>query len=1061
MKKLVILQSLIFLLAPTLVCAKTYLVRLESQHLNSVENQYSGQLKKFMTTKSDYFKTMYTLETEATLSVLKKDTRLLSVEESIDVVSPQSIIAASQMSSLSNDPLLSYQWGLDFTNQKVLNQISDLEDKEIEGSAASDINIFDINQVEKRMKRDSIVAVIDSGVDYKHSDLADNIYRNEKECDANGNIIYFGAEDSDDENDFVGDCMGWDFTGKKEGGSNNPTDLVGHGTHVAGIIAAVRDNGLGISGLSNKIKILPLKVLSNNKSDTKGTSDRLAKAIIYATQMKVDVINLSLGWPVSFDKEHLQMAVKEALAAGVTIVAAAGNNDHSEPVLPCAYPGVICVGSSDPDRKISDFSNYGGHVDLLAPGNNIISTYPLGITPLYFDANGFEIKSGTSQSAPYVSGVVAILKSIYPAISEDEVKARLFNTTQSLVQGDRKYTNGGIVQASLAFENKLTSLVRPDFKKLSRVKMNVSDGSFEFTLQMKNYGTKVAGAQLSLSASDDIEFSQTDYKLSNITSYGTESITVRGHVKNKNSNVFQSMKVVVKGNNETKTYSNEIRFFVDFEEIPQKIEKDIIGATPEQITSLASLTYNHLEGLNEAYYTIKVSDAGLFVTIFDADEKNIKKVNSVLIEKGTQLISIHRLDANFDGEMDYLLRSIVSEGEGEASVVYSFFNKKLKPLYLKKATRENPKPIYLNEWKLKLESVILKDIDDAAFMPYESKDFGKVLVPTFTDYKDLQRPEADRVENPFARLRRKHFSSRIYYFEPMVNEDNTVTFITRTLNTIGFDEQLEAQMKFRPFDQVYVVRTYKQSFEDIKLGRMKILLSHESVGRSAVNYVLNIEGLENKKWSLEKVKGESFDLSSYYIERAIDLSAGEQVDHSNNLIMVASEKVTSLMWEQIDISPSRQTRIQTIRQESVTDSLEIPIKTYFKGDKSFRFFQTPSKIFLDYNDGAESNIFSMPVHVSTFLPGHLFQEQHYPIVIKNEGENYPALYVDSTQISSQNLYTITYKDGELFAPISLNVRVPENCRAKNPKVINNGFHYSLLCLEEGGRGKIVYLPVEI
>ena len=101
---------------------------------------------------------------------------------------------------------------------------------------------------------------------------------------------------------------------------------------------------------------------------------------------------------------------------------------------------------------------------------------------------------------------------------------------------------------------------------------------------------------------------------------------------------------------------------------------------------------------------------------------------------------------------------------------------------------------------------------------------------------------------------------------------------------------------------------------------------------------------------------------------------------------------------------------------------------------------------------------SMPVHVSSFLPGMLFQEQHYPIVVGDD-KKYPALYVDSTQIASRNIYTIVANEIELKAPISLNVNVPKRCMTKNPQLINGKYHYAMLCLKDKGQGEMVYYPV--
>lgn len=150
--------------------------------------------------------------------------------------------------------------------------------------------------------------------------------------------------------------------------------------------------------------------------------------------------------------------------------------------------------------------------------------------------------------------------------------------------------------------------------------------------------------------------------------------------------------------------------------------------------------------------------------------------------------------------------------------------------------------------------------------------------------------------------------------------------------------------------------------------------------------------------------------------------------------------------------------MQTVVQTNKLDPVQIPIKTYFDRGATYRFFQTPSRIFMHLKENGVESTTSMPVHVSSFLPGILFQEQHYPIVLKGD-KNYPALYVDSTQIASRNIYTIIAKGSELKAPMSLNVNVPEKCITKNPQVIDGLFHYALLCLKDSGAGEMIYFPV--
>ncbi len=214
-----------------------------------------------------------------------------------------------------------------------------------------------------------VVAVVDTGVDIEHPDLASKIWQNSGEVAGNGL--------DDDGNGFVDDVNGWNFY------YNYPVqpgydDGHGHGTHVAGIIAAATNNATGVAGGSWNVQIMPVAVLNENGE---GTSFEEAKGIVYAVDEGADVINLSLKADGYSSVE--QEAINYALESDVVVVAAAGN-DGAEPVVyPSAHPGVISVGASSfyytsngiEDTR-ADFSNYGAGLDVMAPGAEIFSTFP-------------------------------------------------------------------------------------------------------------------------------------------------------------------------------------------------------------------------------------------------------------------------------------------------------------------------------------------------------------------------------------------------------------------------------------------------------------------------------------------------------------------------------------------------------------------------------------------------------------------------------------------------------------------------------------------------------------
>lgn len=186
---------------------------------------------------------------------------------------------------------------------------------------------------------------------------------------------------------------GYDFVNN----SPQPMDGNGHGTHVAGIAAAATNNGFGIAGVCPLASIMPIRSLDDTGS---GELMNVVRGIVYAAQQGAQVINLSLGSPAA--SSSLQSAIQYAWDRGAVIVAAAGNAGSSLPSYPANYPNVIAVGSTNEREEKSAFSNYGRWVDVAAPGENILSTYP---------GSYYAYLSGTSMAAPHVAGIAALLAS--------------------------------------------------------------------------------------------------------------------------------------------------------------------------------------------------------------------------------------------------------------------------------------------------------------------------------------------------------------------------------------------------------------------------------------------------------------------------------------------------------------------------------------------------------------------------------------------------------------------------------------------------------------------------
>jgi subtilisin family serine protease len=267
-----------------------------------------------------------------------------------------------------------------------------------------------------------IVALLDTGIDLTNPEFAGRLWTNPNPSGSDG---------------YPGDVHGWNFV------SDNADiqDDNGHGTHVAGILAATGNSGIGVAGVDWNAQIMPLKVLDANGN---GDDSQIASAIDFAVQHGARVINASWGGgPPSHAVEN---AISYAGSQGVVFVTAAGNsgtNDDTAPFYPASYhlPNEIAVAAINQAGGLASFSDFGPRtVALAAPGVNILSTVP----------GGYAYMSGTSMATPYVSGVVALVASLYPSDSAAQLVQQVQSTTKPLPALAGKTSTGGIVDAARA-----------------------------------------------------------------------------------------------------------------------------------------------------------------------------------------------------------------------------------------------------------------------------------------------------------------------------------------------------------------------------------------------------------------------------------------------------------------------------------------------------------------------------------------------------------------------------------------------------------------------------------
>lgn len=289
---------------------------------------------------------------------------------------------------------------------------------------------------------DVIVGVIDTGIDYTHPDIKANYWTNpgESGMDTRGRNKAFNGID-DDGNGFVDDVRGWDFANN----DNDPMDDNDHGTHCAGTIGGVGNDGQGVVGVNWQVSLVGIKFLDGNGS---GTLENAIKAIEYATKLGVSLTSNS--WGGGGYSPTVEAAIAAAEARDILFVAAAGNDgddNDSTPHYPASFTlsNIISVAATDHKDALPYFSCYGAKsVDIAAPGVDIWSAKPGG---------GGQLMSGTSMATPHVAGAAALIKAAYPDLSAAEIKARIIYNADKQPGLAGKSLSGGRLNAAAALED--------------------------------------------------------------------------------------------------------------------------------------------------------------------------------------------------------------------------------------------------------------------------------------------------------------------------------------------------------------------------------------------------------------------------------------------------------------------------------------------------------------------------------------------------------------------------------------------------------------------------------
>jgi cell wall-associated protease len=944
------------------------------------------------------------------------------------------------------DLLFSKQWGLVNSGQEIRRSSGELTRNYIQGIPGKDINWDQLKGRDIDPNREVIVAVIDSGLDIDHPELDGRVWENPV------------CKTMSEEEKAVFPCHGMNFLAKNDIQKYDLKDTTGHGTHVAGIIAA-NLNSEGIVGVAVKnIKIMPVKVLSRETTsfvyDKKLITDIIADGIGYAVQNKADVINLSLGWPKVIETPRMRSALKLAEKAGVVIIAAAGNNNKNIPTYPCTNRGIICVGAVDNVGKLSEFSNHGGKVDILAPGESIISLFPRNLESRALRIGGFEIKKGTSQASPFVAAIAASIKLIHSDISLDEMKARILGSARPVKDSslNNKFSKYGMVDMHRAINTAPVHFVTPDFKSLLEINFN-SNGQTGFNLPVKSFLSKIENLKIKITTdSKAFQIVNSEFKL-NIFKGETKNLFVEAKLVDGTQDSSAHLKVQLYKDNkllhESQTLLTLTKSFLKSENL---VNIPLSTIDPRMISYFkgnkksARIKYifdkfNKFNG-QEFYYVNKKNQTKKETIITALQIKNGQYTQLQLtFPKASQLLSIFKVDINLDGKMDYFIYTMDKNRE---NLIFSLRNEKGDVLF----NKDN------SDWSFTIgtfEGLPLKNEFEADFswMQVKTKDFGTILVPAISKVWNL--PEEDNTDDLLNRLQNSK-ELRLYYLLPRFNKlKNTVKINVRTVINYNFTDKINRKFNLLPSESFSVQTPFTQTEVEEEEGSIRSILA---VGREFSKKYFLVTFKNNKEFELSTISVDKSYLEGNSVFALNNLTAKNNPSDAATYMVLNSRIEARLSVVDSKGEVSRTER----RNKSWGDPIFSFIGGFKKKTENIFFLESRYNIYAINSNGSASKL---PVNRDSSFPGVKFAETMAHVTATHNDVIHPAVFVNSTQVFGNRLYLMVHNGKEFKRPVDTSVNIPSRCINLRPaRHGQKGYHFQFLCAESSGRASIKLLPFE-
>lgn len=941
-----------------------------------------------------------------------------------------SLSSAFAAEPLAGDPLISKQWALKNNGQVILKNISDLERIRVVGIPGNDINWIDTSEV-ITTKKDLIVAVLDSGLDLDHPDLKGRIWYNEK-CTNAPNAKNLA-------------CNGFNYLDY----NNNVADDVGHGTHVAGIISANRNN-IGIAGAADpRIKIMPIKVLNSQVNgfvyNGKLITDVIADAMIFAINNGAEVINLSLGWPKLIDTPKIRQAFQTAETKNIMVIAASGNNNKDLPTFPCAYENVVCVGATDNRGELTDFSNHGSKVDLVAPGEYIVSAIPKSLESRVLRISNYEVKRGSSQAAPYVTAAVATLKLLNPGLTNDKVRSLLYKSSKPLLRNQKnRFVKFGSLDMknllSMASATEEAAFVIPELKVVTEVKYRLDDKKFNFNLPLKNLSDLDYTGNVCISSDrsgEAVVLDQECFEVKDLKAHSALTLSISGNLPDlsKDSHINFSISI------DQKRYETSLVFSRDINDDSEVKTELIAGGNFDDMglingdrkISKMTRVIDKFHRLNypEYFYLEKSKQTAdsTVVSLLTRENENYT-IKYLALPLVSRVLSIHRQDINLDGIVDTFVYALSAKKD---ELLFFNFDMKLNLLFGK-----------YSKWAMTLSTFEGLPIEAGAekfeWLKLNHPQLGYIVVPSI--FKGYAVPEIDNSKNILDRI--TSAGNHQYYLSPKLQEaDGTMRIELRIIDSVAVMKKMRAQFNLYSDQTITLLKPFPQTERQSANGEIVSLgCIDDGEQKTYIELALSSNAIVTRP--LTKVLG-------------LEGSLIYPVMSSESGIMTKESILTSLLnragAEFLIKNDSGVSSPLVLRQDWENPIIGLIAAFDAGGSKSFLVENRYTVSLLNKN-GDRSDL---PVYRDSSFPGQNFSETLSPIL----SEGRAGVYVNSTLIYGERLYSMIDTEAGLVRPLKLSVGIPKACVPLNPETLDEKttYNFVFLCAGQSKQAVLKFLPM--